>query len=130
MSPDQPQEASPLAQPAITGSSISPEGQNAGEAPKRPGPPKMAPGERYRVDTGGLTLEQARRIFQWGAMHRKRLKSAWEGKASPRTAIKLQCLECCGEDKAAIGGCGDRCCPLWRYRPYQQGEEETEEEEV
>jgi hypothetical protein len=46
------------------------------------------------------------------------------------------CLECQGEDVAAVRECGDSCCPLWMYRPFQskggteaeQNEEQNEEQ--
>lgn len=73
-------------------------------------PPKVA---------GALTLAQAKRLSQWCTRHQGLIKRCWQYKASPRSAIKAYCLDCCGEDLAAIVRCGDRCCPLWRYRPYQ-----------
>jgi hypothetical protein len=49
---------------------------------------------------------------------------ALKGTASPRTAIKVKCLECVcwqrmegGQDH--IGGCSVRSCPLWSLRPFQ-----------
>lgn len=39
--------------------------------------------------------------------------------ASPREAIKGQCLACCWMDEAAIGeGCAT-ACPLWDFRPFK-----------
>jgi hypothetical protein len=43
------------------------------------------------------------------------------GEASPRQAIKMQCAECTGYDRAAVAECPARACPLWRYRPWQRG---------
>ena len=49
---------------------------------------------------------------------------ALQGKLSPRSAIKIKCLECCawerfegGKDK--IGSCSVMRCPLWSLRPFQ-----------
>src|SRR5262249_25976159 len=82
-----------------------PSTQNASQAPK--------PAE-------ALTLAQTKRLSHWGSRHQNLIKRSWAGKASPREAIKCQCLDCCGEDMEAITECGDRCCPLWAYRPYQR----------
>ena len=43
----------------------------------------------------------------------------YAGKASPRLAIKAQCVHCCWMDVAAIRECTDTACPLWNLRPYQ-----------
>jgi hypothetical protein len=67
-----------------------------------------------------LTPAQVKRLGQWGPSRRKLLKRAWQKDCTPREAIKLQCLDCCGEDEAAITECSDRCCPLWRFRPFQR----------
>jgi hypothetical protein len=42
------------------------------------------------------------------------------GKCSPRQAIKANCLDCQGLDRAGVATCGDRCCPLWHFRPFQK----------
>jgi hypothetical protein len=78
--------------------------------------PKVAP------PSGPLTPAQARRLSQWGTLHRSLIQRCWAGKASPRQAIKAQCNECVGEDRQAVVECADRCCPLWRYRPYQESD--------
>lgn len=53
---------------------------------------------------------------------RRLLRRVFEGKASPRSAIKSFCQSCMGfEDyKAGIRGCTALACPLWAYRPYQE----------
>ena len=33
-----------------------------------------------------------------------------------RAAIRLSCLQCCGQSAAAVDRCDDWCCPLWSYR--------------
>ncbi len=45
--------------------------------------------------------------------------AAWEGKCSPRRAIKAQCLECVGFDRQAITDCTGWACSLWAFRPFQ-----------
>ena len=67
-----------------------------------------------------LTPSQAKRLPKWGVTFQPMLKRAWKGKCPPRTAIKLMCLDCVGEDKQAVADCGDRCCPIWMFRPYQK----------
>ncbi|HPA18328.1 MAG TPA: hypothetical protein PLU30_11325 [Verrucomicrobiae bacterium] len=44
------------------------------------------------------------------------------GRASPREAIKAQCLDCVGMDEAAIRECPSTACPLWGFRPYTRPE--------
>jgi hypothetical protein len=67
-----------------------------------------------------LTDYQRKRIAQWTekrqALYRKGLLNG----VSPRTAIKLMCLQCVCEDVKAIAECADICCPLWHLRPFQQ----------
>jgi hypothetical protein len=81
-----------------------PSAQNASNPPKVP---------------EALTSAQAKRLTGWGARHQGLIQRCWTGKASPREAIKAMCNDCVGEDHEAITECGDRCCPLWRHRPYQ-----------
>ena len=47
------------------------------------------------------------------------LREAFSGSASPRKAIKAQCLVCVGYDRTAIRDCTGYSCPLWAYRPFQ-----------
>ena len=47
-------------------------------------------------------------------------RRVFSGKASPRQAIKAQCLDCCGLSEEAIRDCASTQCPLWRFRPYQK----------
>ena len=39
-------------------------------------------------------------------------------------AIRLKCLECCGDSRKMIRECPTIFCPLWRYR---MGHEERDE---
>jgi hypothetical protein len=48
------------------------------------------------------------------------LREAFSGSASPRKAIKAQCLVCVGYDRASIRDCTGYSCPLWAYRPFQE----------
>jgi hypothetical protein len=47
------------------------------------------------------------------------LTRAFSGSASPRAAIKAQCLVCVGYDRESIKNCSGHSCPLWKYRPFQ-----------
>jgi hypothetical protein len=52
-----------------------------------------------------------------------------DGKASPRQAIKAQCLACVGFVREDVTNCTSAMCPLWHHRPYQQeGGEDAEQE--
>ena len=55
------------------------------------------------------------------------LRRAFSGSASPRAAIKAQCLVCVGYDRNAIRDCTGFSCPLWEYRPFQAGKAEEAE---
>lgn len=72
------------------------------------------------ADLSDLTPEQVKRLDWWGKSRHRALKRSWQGVCSPRVAIRLQCLECCGEDELAVTGCTSRTCPLWQFRPFQK----------
>lgn len=55
------------------------------------------------------------------------MKRAFDGEASPRQAIKAQCLACTGYSRQAVADCTGFSCPLWSYRPYQNGDNAQEE---
>jgi len=46
-------------------------------------------------------------------------RRVFSGNATPRQAIKAQCLACCWMDEAAIRECTATECPLWDFRPYR-----------
>gem|GEM_PF-1291939 len=52
-------------------------------------------------------------------LYRKLYDRCTRGTASPRDAIKMQCLECWGHVRSETATCDNTACPLWRYRPYQ-----------
>lgn len=52
-------------------------------------------------------------------LYRGLLGKCYAGKASPRTAIKVMCLECRGYERKDIRDCRTPHCPLWMLRPYQ-----------
>ena len=66
------------------------------------------------------------RLRQMPVTNRRAYVSAVRGEASPRTAIKAFCSECCGYDRTAVATCPASACPLWRYRPWQSDATEAE----
>ena len=66
-----------------------------------------------------LTPEQVQRLRNWNQSRRAQIKRLWARKGGRKLAIHMTCLDCCGEDSQAVGQCGDRCCPLWHFRPFQ-----------
>ena len=58
-------------------------------------------------------------LAESGPLYRKVMQKAYQGTASPRSAIKAQCLICVGYDRGTITHCTGYSCPLWAYRPYQ-----------
>ena len=67
-----------------------------------------------------IASKRARRLSFVPASSQKLFERVYAGKASPRTAIKAQCLECVGFERAAITGCTAYACPLRNLRPYQK----------
>lgn len=66
-----------------------------------------------------IATKRAGRLATMPRAHRKLFERVWDGKASPRAAIKAQCLECVGYERAAITGCTAYACSLWHFRPYK-----------
>jgi hypothetical protein len=50
----------------------------------------------------------------------KLFERVYRGAASPRSAIKAQCLECLGFNTDDIRHCTAPACPLFNYRPFQK----------
>jgi hypothetical protein len=46
---------------------------------------------------------------------------------SRANAVKLFCLECVGYVRKDVTDCTATKCPLYRWRPYQDGRDEAEE---
>lgn len=51
------------------------------------------------------------------------LKQAYSG-GSKAAGIKAKCLDCCCYQRLEVEKCRATGCPLWAYRPYQNGGEE------
>lgn len=60
-----------------------------------------------------------RRLDLCGERQRPLFEKIYAGKAAMIECIEGQCLDCMGFNREAITTCGDRLCPLWKYRPYQ-----------
>ena len=70
------------------------------------------------------TLKQANTLRDVSKDHPRDLKlfkRVYSADASPRESIKAHCLHCAGHDIVAIRSCTASGCPLWKYRPFQQG---------
>jgi len=50
-------------------------------------------------------------------------------KGSAAAAIKLHCLECCGFMTKEVRLCGNLCCPMYPFRPYQNMTDEQIEQD-
>jgi hypothetical protein len=48
------------------------------------------------------------------------------GGNSKATALKAMCLQCSGNVRAEITNCQTFACPLYDYRPYQAGADDTD----
>ena len=57
-------------------------------------------------------------------LYRRVYDQAMSG-ASRQAAIQAFCLECVGWQRAEIPLCPSQGCPLYPYRPYQQGGDEA-----
>lgn len=62
---------------------------------------------------------QQRRL-NFPVKYRKVYERAVSGAASPRTAIRVMCIECFGGSAGEIASCTDIACPLFMYRPYRK----------
>jgi len=61
----------------------------------------------------------AKSIEEAPPLYRTIMQKAYSGNASPRSAIKAQCLICVGYVRDDVTYCTGYLCPLWAYRPYQ-----------
>ena len=71
-------------------------------------------------DVAALREERVKQaIADASPLYRTIMEKAYASTASPRSAIKAQCLICVGYDRVAVTHCTGHSCPLWAYRPYQ-----------
>ena len=80
--------------------------------------------KKSRTDLAVRQNQVANMVSQAPAGVRKTLGEAFSGSASPRKAIKAQCLVCVGYDRDAVRNCTGYSCPLWSYRPFQSAIDE------
>ncbi len=68
-----------------------------------------------------MTREEriSKAVAESSPLYRNVMVKAYQGTASPRSAIKAQCLNCVGDERVSITHCTGYSCPLWAYRPYQ-----------
>ena len=57
----------------------------------------------------------------------RRLSEYRGQKVTRASAIRLRCLECCGNQRAEVRRCPDRQCPLWPFRMGQGWEDPKDE---
>jgi len=67
-----------------------------------------------------IDLARARRLSTTPELSKGVFVRCYSRAASPRQAIKAQCLECVGFSRDEITTCTAYACPLWEYRPFQK----------
>ena len=73
-----------------------------------------------------MDLKHAKRVRMLTAIaddapkYKRLFERVYAQKASPRVAIKAQCLHCVWFKREFIAECTALECPLWAYRPYQE----------
>jgi len=79
--------------------------------------------DRAQPERAGGFMTRDERINQQvegaGQLYKPVMLKAYEGTASPRSAIKAHCLVCVGYKRDEVTHCTGFSCPLWAYRPYQ-----------
>ena len=70
--------------------------------------------------SGDLTPRQEEYLTKTARLSAPLMERAFKGKASPRAAIKANCLACTNFQRKEVEFCNSVCCPLWRYRPFQK----------
>lgn len=85
----------------------------------------MKNGEAENASTSGFGSFKARSETRLALIARdnpsrlKLFQNVYAGTATRNQCIRAFCCDCMGFDSAGIKNCGDRCCPIWRFRPYQ-----------
>lgn len=84
------------------------------------------PANLHGRSTGATAERSAERIARYlsaaPTTQKLTLAKALQGTASPRQAIKAQCLDCCAFDREEVRLCPAVTCALHAYRPFQQTE--------
>ena len=81
----------------------------------------MKPPQTHRVNefSDSKRARMMRAVSQDGPSRAKLFQRVYSGSASPRQAIKAQCLHCAWLDEAVIRSCTATECPLWGFRPFR-----------
>lgn len=72
-----------------------------------------------------MTPRQAKQLEDVPPMYQGTIGKAYEGKCSPRAAIKAFCLHCTGYERVQVTNCTSLACPLWLFRPFQAVEKQA-----
>lgn len=71
-------------------------------------------------DTEGIVARRARHLERTVLdKYKPMMRKVFAGTASPRNAIKMMCLDCCGGDIECARLCTVVICPLWEYNGYR-----------
>ncbi len=76
------------------------------------------PNSPLRGEFGSVSPAVSRRLAQIPDLYRATYLKALSG--SKTAAVKAQCLECVGWQRAEVTRCTDDGCPLFNVRPYQK----------
>jgi hypothetical protein len=71
-----------------------------------------------------MNIEQTKRLEEiksHSPMYHGIFKKAYAGN-SKATALRAKCLDCCCWQRTEVAQCTAKACPLWLYRPYQDGD--------
>lgn len=82
--------------------------------------------EQRTLDRATDVSSVKKRLSEMPKSFRNNYLAAVNEKASPRGAIKAHCCECCGYDRSEVRNCTSVACPLYLYRPFQNGPEVEE----
>mgnify|MGYP001355358315 CR=1 FL=1 len=74
-----------------------------------------------------LTERQEQFIQAAPPLYQGAVRDAFEGKASPRRAIKAFCLSCTGFVRDEVRNCTVVLCPLHAFRPYVKRDDDQGE---
>lgn len=78
-----------------------------------------APREPRAASRSATSAAQAALVARAPVKHQVALRKSFAGGLSPRQAIRVKCLDCCGYERAEVAECRVVTCPLWAIRPYR-----------
>lgn len=77
--------------------------------------------DKRRVDFLETQPERYQREFRCVPLNYiKRWLDCFDGVATPREQIKMNCLRCVNYQQKEVELCPSRACSLWVHRPYQK----------